>query len=352
MEDNAVFEKITKETYSDEFLTMLEQSNPLPKAGQVYECSYLKETEKEYLFDVGFKDYIRVKKSREEDNFMYGVEEGEQLKVGITQIEDRKDFSIYGSIADVKRIEVIETLETLKSSEFVSARIDSLNTAGYSATILLDKCEIDAFMPQQLAGVNKIKEEDREDLIGKILEVGVESFISEKGTWVISRKSFLEALIPIYIEELDLNTIYTGKVTGTAKFGVFVEFNTCLTGLIHKSSLNDKLKDDFRSLNIGDEVSFRVKDIQRPRKGKPKIILTQEEKSDIWNTISQNDIFTGTVKQNKDFGIMVNIGEDVMGLIRPENITDGIKELNQGDSIEVKVFWVDKDEQKIYLQPC
>ena len=352
MEDNEVFEKITKETYSDEFLRMLKESNPLPKSGQVYECSFLKETEKEYIFDVGFKDYVRVKKSREEDNFMYGVEKGESLKVGITQIEDRKDFSIYGSIADVKRIEVIKTLENLSPTEFVSARIDSLNTAGYSATILLDKCEIDAFMPQQLAGVNKIKKEDREDLIGQILEVGIESFISEKGTWVISRKSFLEALIPIYLEELDLNTLYTGKVTGTAKFGVFVEFNTCLTGLIHKSSLSDELKDDFTNLNIGDEISFRVKEIQHPRKGKPKIILTQEEKSGIWDTISQNDIFSGTIKRNKDFGILVNIGDNVMGLIRPENITDGIKELNQGDSIDVKVFWVDKNEQKIYLQPC
>lgn len=351
MED--VLESITKESYSDEFLKELERQVAIPKKGQVYNSEYVGENEHEYLFECGFKDYIRVIKSREEFNFISELEKGDRINVGITSIINRKDFYIIGSVADVKRIEVIETLKNLSPTEFVSAHINELNSAGYAATILLDNCEIPAFMPQQLAGVNKIKAEDREKLVGQIIEVGIETFISEKGTWVISRKAFLEALIPIHIENLDFSKTYTGKVTGTAKYGVFVEFNECLTGLIHKSNLSDDIKDNFRNIEQGKEISFRVKEVQKGKRGS-KIILTQEQDSKLWETIEQNQKFTGEVTSVKPFGVMVELEPNVTGIIKPNDLNpNGNKiEVSKGDSIDVSVFWVSKEERKIYLLPC
>jgi ribosomal protein S1 len=70
--------------------------------------------------------------------------------------------------------------------------------------------------------------------------------------------------IPNAIDDLrdNLKTRITGMVTGTTEFGVFAEFNDCLTGLIPKDELTDSLDTyNSRGISAGDSISFWIKDI-------------------------------------------------------------------------------------------
>ena len=56
---------------------------------------------------------------------------------------------------------------------------------------------------------------------------------------------------------------FVGRITGIAKFGMFVEFDKFFTGLLHFSGMNSKFYNKFKSMQYaaGDEVEFYIKDI-------------------------------------------------------------------------------------------
>ena len=122
---------------------------------------------------------------------------------------------------------------------------------------------IDCFMPGSLAGINKLH--DFSSIIGTEIYVVPVSFSPDRGTLVVSHRKYLQALIPNEIENIKANqgAEITGNVTGTAKYGIFVEFNGCLTGMIHNNDLDEEtlIKFKARQIQPGDEITFIVKDI-------------------------------------------------------------------------------------------
>ncbi len=52
---------------------------------------------------------------------------------------------------------------------------------------------------------------------------------------LFQEESIYKLLSQEAIKKLKYDIPYTGHVTGTTPFGIFVEFNECLTGMIHKA---------------------------------------------------------------------------------------------------------------------
>lgn len=138
--------------------------------------------------------------------------------------------------------------------------------------------------------------------------------------------------------------VYKGHVTGTRDFGVFVEFNECLTGMIHKANVNPEWADRISDIKPGFEIDFYVKEIIRN-----KIILTQIIRETLWDTIKNGQIINGTIKDVKAFGTLVNLDEETVGLIHTSEMEKVNKKFNQGDDIKVKVLSVDRASRKIFL---
>src|SRR5699024_3349008 len=124
---------------------------------------------------------------------------------------------------------------------------------------------------------------------------------------VVSHKEYIKKIIPKRIEKLDIDdTIYTGEITGTTKFGVFVEFQEYLTGMIHVSELDEDTmqKHKKRILKPGTEIEFRVKEVT----SQDRIILTQKDPSDDpWNDfhITVPSIVRTEVKGIKKYGLFL-----------------------------------------------
>ena len=75
-------------------------------------------------------------------------------------------------------------------------------------------------------------------------------FSKEKDTIVVSHREYLRTMIPTTIDNLEetIKEPRTGFVTGTTKFGIFAQFDECLTGLIPKVELTE---DTQRALEKG-----------------------------------------------------------------------------------------------------
>jgi small subunit ribosomal protein S1 len=171
------------------------------------------------------------------------------------------------------------------------------------------------------------------------MQVMIESFSREEGTYIVSRRKYLQSLISEEVKNLETGRVYSGNVTGTTPFGVFIEFNDCLTGMIHKTNLNPEWQERISEITPGFEIDFYVKEII-----KDKIILTQILRESLWDVIKVGQILTGKVKDNKQFGSLIYLDNETIGLVQNPN-----KTLLIGEEIKVKVTLVDRQNRKIFL---
>lgn len=142
-----------------------------------------------------------------------------------------------------------------------TAHIKEINKGGYVVSIM----GIDAFMPGSLAAPNKLH--DFNVLLDKDVMVMIESFIPGTG-FIVSHKKYLKYIIPMKLEELELGKWMTGTVTGSTKFGIFVEFDEIFTGMIHTSKMSEDLKTKFMAdiIRAGDSIEFYVDEITESNK--------------------------------------------------------------------------------------
>lgn len=314
----------------------------VPERGAVASASYLGLRSGQHLFEVaGYKDYIRVEDRQNEAKYLKNTEVGEIVDILITEMPE-KNFMIKGSLATLYETRAHATLKALKEGESVTAYVKALNPAGYEVEISNGGVTLPGFMPNTLAGINKLF--DPESIVGDTFEVMIESFSDHEGTYIVSRRKYLQSLIPAAIKELDQQTVYTGHVTGTAPFGVFVEFNGCLTGMIHKANVHPEWQDKLGDIKPGFEIEFYVKEII-----KEKIILTQILRETLWDNIKNGQIIDGVVKDTKQFGTLVNLDDETVGLIHTSEMDKIGKRFSAGQSLKVRVLSVDRMSRKIFL---
>ncbi len=328
----------------DKYLDSLYDSIQIetPSAGSVVRSTYLGMMSNQYVFSVvGYKDDVRIENKPGEAKYLNSIEVGEQVDLLITEVVQSTYF-IKGSIASLYESRAHENMKSLEEGESVTAYIRALNPAGYDVELTNGGVTLPAFMPNTLAGINKLY--DPSSIIGDTFQVMVESFSEHEGTYIVSRRKYLQSLIPDEISNLEFNTLYGGRVTGTTPFGIFVEFNECLTGMIHKANVTEEWQNRISEIKPGQQIEFYIKEII-----KDKIILTQVLRETLWDNIKNGQLIEGRVKDVKQFGTLVILDDETVGLIHTSEMEKLGKKFTSGQDIRVKVLSVDRSSRKIFL---
>lgn len=342
-------EKSTKEKENfEQFSKIYEDTlSEMPKRGKVVSAEYLGRSGDQYIFDLfGVKDYIRVDYKPQESKYLKNSEIGNVIDVLITNI-DHGNFYIKGSLSDLYESRAHADLKSLEEGNSVKATVLSINPAGYDVSVLHGGATLQGFMPNTLAGINKLY--DPESIIGETLDVMIESYSDYEGTYIVSRRKYLQSLIPDEINDLDYDLAYTGHVTGTTRFGIFVEFNGCLTGMIHKANINPDWADRISEIKPGFEIDFYIKEVIKQKGRDPKIILTQVLRETIWDDIRIGQEIDGVIKDVKPFGALVILDDETMGLIHTSEIGKLKRSFEPDQELKVKVLSVDRQSRKIFL---
>lgn len=275
----------------------------------------------------------------------------DQLQIGMTvdvKIKTSADGTVTASISDaIDEVKFNEILGAVGNKSFgFSGKVTELINGGYWVEVGGIQC----FMPGSLAGLNKLW--DFESLVSKTIIVMPISYSREKNTIIVSHREYLNTLIPSTVDDLNENIKdhIIGVVTGTTKFGIFAEFNTCLTGLIPDTELDDETLNLFnrRSIKPGDTISFWPRDIINDR----KIILTQKgPKENLWDNIEERYkpmmITTGTVTKIAKYGAFVELEKGVSGLIHKTKLKD--ISLDRGDKVNIRIQSVNVSERRITM---
>ncbi len=297
------------------------------------------------LIDIGSKFTAFCSLLKEPKEIIDQLEMGMTVDVKVsTSVNGTVMASISDAIDEVKFNEILNAVGN-KSVGF-NGKITELINGGYWVDLAGIKC----FMPGSLAGLNKLW--NFESLVGETLIVMPVSYSHEKNTIVVSHREYLNTLIPDAVEELreNIKDQYEGLVTGTTKFGVFVEFNTCITGLIPNAELDEETLERFNRNEIkpGDKITFWTKDIISDK----KIILTQKgPKEDIWDNVNERYkpmmITTGVVTKVAKYGAFVELERGISGLIHKTKLKD--TSLDRGDKVNVRIQAVNSSERKITM---
>lgn len=314
----------------------------MPQVGQIVNATFAGETKNSIIFTKpGYKDDIRVDNRLSEAKYLKNSQVGDTVDVLIVDI-NHDNFYIKGSISTLYENRAHQTLKSLKEGESVVAHIKSLNPAGYDVELTHGGVTLPGFMPNTLAGINKLY--DPNSIVGSTFEVMIESYAEQEGTYIVSRRKYLQTLIPKAIKELNFELTYRGHVTGTTPFGVFVEFNECLTGMIHKANVHPDWQERLNDIKPGFEIEFYIKEIVRE-----KIILTQILRETLWDNIKNGQTLKGVVKDVKQFGTLVSLDDETVGLIHTSEMEKLKMRFQPEQEVKVKVLSVDRASRKIFL---
>ena len=310
------------------------------------EITFISNDKSKALIDIQSKHTAYCFLTKEPDYIVEQLEVGMEIDVKIKTNKKTGDViaSISDAILEVKLKEIKEAIGN--SSIGFTALVKELIHGGYWVDIAGVKC----FMPGSLGGLNKLH--DFNSLVGKEIIVMPILFSKEKDTIVVSHRQYLQTMIPTTVDTLKetIKESRVGFVTGTTKFGVFAQFDECLTGLIPRAELTEDFKNalDNRTIKPGDPITFWAKEVISDK----KIILSQlGPKIDLWDGIDEKYkpmmITTGTVTKITSYGAFVELEKGISGLIHKSKLKEA--KLTRGDVINIKIGSVNVSDRKITM---
>src|SRR6187431_404890 len=162
-------------------------------------------------------------------------------------------------------------------------------------------------------------------------------------------------------EKYPPGTVVKGVVRNIADFGIFVEIEEGIDGLVHVSDLSwtQRVKHPSELYQKGDEVESVVLNIDTTEGDKPKISLgIKQLVPDPWDRIPFDypigKIVDAKVLKVMDFGAFVELEKGVEGLVHvseisEEHVEDPRTVLTPGQEVKVQVLHADGTERKIGL---
>ncbi len=192
------------------------------------------------------------------------------------------------------------------------------------------------------------------DHISEGQEIDVEVIeIDAKGHRLrVSLKNLLPKPFDEFKAKFKEGDVVKGVVTTITNFGAFVRVG-CVEGLLHNEDaswdINDKCKDMFKA---GDELEVKIIKIDSAEQ-KISLSLKDLKQSPVQtfaNKFSVGDIVKGTIRDIKDFGVFVELGDNVDALIRKEDLGSvDASTLKIGDEIEAAIAFIDEKKNRIRL---
>jgi small subunit ribosomal protein S1 len=149
-----------------------------------------------------------------------------------------------------------------------------------------------------------------------------------------------------------------GKVVSIVDFGLFVELEPGVEGLVHTSEISwiKRFRHPNEVVNIGRRVETMVIEVD-PEKKRIALSLKQIDPSP-WEIFKEQfppgSRINGRVQSVNEKGVFVEVGDDLVGLVRPTEISwkgrvNPKDLLAEDQAIEVVVLNVDEKKQRIGL---
>lgn len=248
--------------------------------------------------------------------------------------------------------------DAMETDETVEGVIQGRVRGGYSVS--LDGLR--AFLPGSLADVFPKPSMD-DALIGKVHQFKPIKINRQRNSVVLSRRAVIErnmtnAKSGDLTDHFSEGTKINGVVRAIVDYGAFIEIEAGVYGLLHITDMSWKRTHSVADvMNVGDEIETVILRIDSERR---RISLgIKQLQPDPWEFFERThpvgSRVYGKVSQIQEFGIFVEIDDQLQGLVHLSEIAwsrrsiSPFKLVNIGDEVEVMILEIDKERCRISL---
>ncbi len=195
--------------------------------------------------------------------------------------------------------------------------------------------------------------------VGQEVEVKVLKYDKDNDRVSLGIKQLREDPWATVVDRYPLSQKTVGKVVSITDYGVFVELEEGVEGLIHVSEMtwSKKPRHPSKMVSVGDDVEVMVLNIEPETK---RISLGMKQlQPNPWDLVTENypvgSIIEGKIKNITDFGVFIGIEEGIDGLIHVSDLswTERIKHPSEkyakGETIQAVVLKIDRENERFSL---
>jgi small subunit ribosomal protein S1 len=209
------------------------------------------------------------------------------------------------------------------------------------------------------------KVQDHQSYVNKKFDFMITQLDPKGRNIVVSRRKLLDAQKieseGAFLDVTRPGDILTGTVSRIEKFGAFVTLENGVEGLVHISEIGwSRLQDPSEVVSVGQSVSVKMLKADEID-GKLKISLSIKQaggEGDPWMMVPQKfpvgSVHKGTVEKKEVYGLFINIGPGVTGLLPKSKWRDSVdaqkyEMKKKGDSFDVQIDEILFEQKKLSL---
>ena len=248
-----------------------------------------------------------------------------------------------------------EIMDKIKVGETISGIVKNITDFG----AFIDLGGIDGLIHITDFSWGRINHPSEVVSIGDTVDVQVIDYNKETSRISLGIKQLSDNPWKLIADKYNVDNVISGKIVSIMNYGIFVEVEKGVEGLVHISEISwnkniENISDHYKTGDILESKILSI-DIEDQKISLGIKQLTEDPWKNVSSRFAINDKIKGSINNITKFGAYVNLGDNIEGFIRntdfhwTKNISHAKEFVKKEDNVELIVLEISDKDRKIFL---
>ncbi len=248
-----------------------------------------------------------------------------------------------------------EIMDKIKVGETISGMVKNITDFG----AFIDLGGVDGLIHITDFSWGRINHPSEVVSIGDTVDVQVIDYNKETSRISLGIKQLTDNPWKSIVDKYNVGDVISGKIVSIMNYGIFVEVEKGVEGLVHISEISwnknvENLSDHYKTGDILESKILSI-DIEDQKISLGIKQLTEDPWKNVSSRFAINDKIKGSINNTTKFGAYVNLGDNIEGFIKntdfhwTKNISHAKEFVKKEDNVELIVLEISDKDRKIFL---
>ena len=248
-----------------------------------------------------------------------------------------------------------EIMDKIKVDETISGIVKNITDFG----AFIDLGGVDGLIHITDFSWGRINHPSEVVSIGDTVDVKVIDYNKETSRISLGIKQLVANPWKLISDKYNVGDVISGKIVSIMNYGIFVEIEKGVEGLVHISEISwnkniENISDHYKTGDILESKILSI-DIEDQKISLGIKQLTEDPWKNVSSRFAINDKIKGSINNITKFGAYVNLGDNIEGFIRntdfhwTKNISHSKEFVKKEDNVELIVLEISDKDRKIFL---